>query len=116
MKKLVALIIIISLGFCGASHAVVETVEKATDGPIEKLGRGVANVATCPLELIKGMDDAKQESGLFAAVTWGILQGTFNIVKRAVVGVYEVVTFPIPLPRDYAPILTDPEFFWEDKD
>jgi putative exosortase-associated protein (TIGR04073 family) len=115
MKKLVALLIVISLGFCVPAHAIVETIEKATAGPIEKLGRGVANVVTCPLELIKGMDDVKQESGLFAAVTWGILQGTFNIVKRAVVGVYEIVTFPVPLPKDYAPILTDPEFFWEKK-
>ena len=115
MRKLVALLVIISLGFCAPAHAVVDAVEKATDGPIEKLGRGVANVVTCPLELMKGMDDAKQESGLFAAVTWGILQGTFNIVKRAAVGVYEIATFPIPLPKDYAPILTDPEFFWEEK-
>ena len=34
--------------------------------------------------------------------------------NRAVVGAYEVVTFPIPLPSDYEPILTDPEFFGEE--
>ena len=33
-----------------------------------------------------------------------------DIVKRAVVGVYEIATFPIPLPKDYEPIITDPEF------
>jgi hypothetical protein len=33
---------------------------------------------------------------------------------RAVVGVYEIATFPIPLPKGYGPILKDPEFFFEE--
>ena len=78
---------------------------------IEKLGRGVANVITSPLELPKTMGDVNQEKGEIAGLTWGILAGTFNIAKRIVVGVYEVATFPIPLPSNYDPILTDPEYF-----
>lgn len=83
----------------------------SADGPVKKLGRGVANVVTCPFELPKGMEDSRDEDGIFAACTWGVFRGTLNIVKRAVVGVYEIATFPIPLPKDYAPIITDPEFF-----
>ena len=85
----------------------------AEDGPVQKLGRGIANVVTSPFELTKGMGDVKEESGIFAGLTWGILQGTVNVVKRAVVGVCEIATFPLPLPKDYKPILDDPEFMLE---
>ncbi len=111
MKKVIALLIVAGLLFSVPAHAIVEDVDNITKGPIKKLGRGVSNLVTCPLEFTKGIGDAKDERGIFAAMTWGVLQGTFNIVKRAMVGVYEIVTFPIPLPRDYKPILTDPEFF-----
>lgn len=83
------------------------------DGPLNKLGRGAANVLTSPLEIMKGMGDANSEKGIFAGVTTGILTGTFNFVKRALVGVYEIGTFPLPFPKDYKPILDDPEYFLE---
>ncbi len=104
-KILIVLVTVIAIAaFDPAAYA---------NGPIKKLGRGIANVATSPLELIKGMGDAKEEKGIFAAMTWGVVQGTVNIVKRATVGVYEVATFPVPLPKDYAPIIEDPEYFLE---
>ncbi|MGB2600124.1 MAG: exosortase system-associated protein, TIGR04073 family [Candidatus Omnitrophota bacterium] len=108
MKKLISLLVVAGLIF---SVPVCAHADDITKGPIEKLGRGVANVLTCPFELTKGIGDIKDEYGMFAGLTWGILQGTYNIVKRAVVGVYEIATFPIPFPSDYKPILTDPEFF-----
>ena len=89
------------------------TFQAVADGPVTKLGRGLSNVATCPLEVTKGMDDAKQESGIFAGLITGTLEGTVNMVKRAAVGVYEIVTFPIPAPKDYKPILKEPEYFLE---
>lgn len=103
MKRFVVLVIIAGLTFLLVSPAY-------TDDAIKKLGRGIANVAGSPLEFINGMRDAKAESGLLAGFTWGILQGTVNVVKRAVVGVYEIATFPIPIPKDYKPVLNDPEF------
>jgi len=84
------------------------------DGPIKKLGRGLANIVTCPLEIIKGVSDANSENGPIAAISFGVLKGVFNTGIRVVVGAYEVITFPIPIPRDYSPILTDPEFFLEE--
>jgi putative exosortase-associated protein (TIGR04073 family) len=108
MKKIALFLVIAVLVVPMLAYA-----EDITKGPIEKLGRGIANVLTCPLELPKGIGDVDEEKGAFAAYTWGVLQGTVNIVKRAVVGVYEIATFPIPLPKDYEPILTDPEYFLE---
>jgi putative exosortase-associated protein (TIGR04073 family) len=105
MKKTVVFLSIAALLFMSCpAHA---------DTPLKKLGRGLANILTCPLEIPKGIGDANAESGPVAAMTFGVLQGIFKTCVRGVVGVYETVSFPIPLPADYAPILMDPEFFLE---
>lgn len=66
--------------------------------PIEKLGRGVANIVFGPCELlIKPVDTAK-EQGNVAGITAGVFYGIFYGVARVVVGVADVVTFLIPLP------------------
>lgn len=106
-KKLSIFILIISLVFSFTLNCYADT-------PIKKLGRGLCNIITCPFEIFKGIQDANNENGFLAAFTWGILQGLFKTGVRAVVGAYEVVTFPMPFPRDYEPILKDPEFFAED--
>ncbi len=105
MRRIVVLAVSAALvfSFAGAVYA---------DGPLKKLGRGIANLVTCPLELPTGIGRAATEDGAIAAFTWGILKGTFNIVKRAGVGAYEIITFPVPFPADYKPILDDPEFFF----
>ena len=84
------------------------------DGPIKKLGRGIANIITCPVEITNRMGEANEDSGPVAAITWGVLNGIFRAVTRVAVGVYETVTFAIPFPNDYGPIIDDPEFFLED--
>ena len=104
MKKFVFCVIVLVMIFSLAG-------ETYADSPVTKLGRGIANVLTSPFELTKGMGDATRENGIFSGLTVGLLQGTVNIIKRAAVGVYEIGTFPIPLPENYAPILDNPEFF-----
>lgn len=83
------------------------------DDPIKKLGRGVANVVTCPFELTNQIHKSHDLDGPWAGLTVGPLKGFLMIAVRGVVGVYEIATFPIPLPENYRPILTEPEFFWE---
>ena len=103
MKKLIIFVTIIAIvSISSMSYA---------DTPIKKLGRGAANIGTCWLEVPKGISDANTESGPIAAMTFGLLEGIFNTCVRACVGVYETVTFLIPFPADYGPVLTDPEFF-----
>jgi putative exosortase-associated protein (TIGR04073 family) len=108
MKKGIAILIIAGVVFLSALPAYA-------GNPVEKLGRGLANVGTSPLEIPKTMGQVQEEKGIFAGWTLGVLQGLVNTVKRAGVGIYEVVTFPIPFPRDYEPILEDPEFFLQKK-
>ena len=76
---------------------------------LRKLGRGVANVVTSPLELPKSIQEVFYEDGPVAAGTYGILEGAFKGIVRIAAGVYEVITFPIPFPADYEPIV-EPEF------
>ena len=85
------------------------------DDPLKKLGRGICNVATCPLELLKQPSDVSNADGPMAGLTYGILKGAAMVGVRALVGVYEIATFPIPVPQDYKPILTNPEFFLEEQ-
>ncbi len=82
--------------------------------PGKKLGRGICNMFTFPLEFYTQFADVNNDFGLFAGVTWGIIKGVGMSAVRLVVGAYEVATFPIPIPRDYMPILTEPEFYGED--
>ena len=66
--------------------------------PIEKLGRGVANIVFGPLELLIQPVDMAHENGNIAGVTAGLFYGIGYTVARVCVGVADVVTFLIPLP------------------
>jgi putative exosortase-associated protein (TIGR04073 family) len=107
MKKFVAALIVVSfiLSFAAPVYA---------GGPKEKLTRGLANVVASPIELPSAMWEEANPLGIkniVAGLTWGVAVGAFNTVKRAVVGVYEIVTFPIPLPANYDRVIDDPVFF-----
>ena len=90
------------------------TPELFAQTPIRKLGRGLANTITGFLELPAGVVDAAEEEGYIAAVTYGVVKGLALSVLRTGVGVYETVTFLIPLPWGYEPIL-EPEFMMGDE-
>ncbi len=106
MKKSIIFVTILAILFLsGTAYA---------DNALKKLGRGIANVLTCPFEIIHRIGEANEESGPLAAFTWGVLDGLWRTGVRGVVGVYEVATFPLPWPGAYGPIVDDPEFFMED--
>ena len=85
------------------------------DDSLRKLGRGVCNSITFPFEIPLQIKRTNDVDGPMAAWTYGLLKGVGMTCVRAVVGVYEVITFPIPYPKNYEPLLRDPEFFLEDK-
>lgn len=66
--------------------------------PLEKLGRGVANVAFGPCEILIQPYDVNQEKGGVAALTYGVFKGIAFVIAREIVGVIDIVTFPMPLP------------------
>ena len=74
-------------------------------GPEQKFGRGVNNL----FEIVRGgevrrtVEQTAMTDGPDAAYTTGFARGFNRSVSRTFLGLYEVVTFPIP---SYDPVLT----------
>src|SRR2546428_559011 len=75
-----------------------------------KFGRGLAGMTTGVLEL-PGNTVVEAEKHGAAGVPIGFAKGLGMIVSRELVGVYEVVSAPFPVPAGYRPPLS-PEFPW----
>ncbi len=105
---------IISVGLIIFLVMSVVATNAYCDDALKKLGRGLCNCITFPFEIFEQIKRTNLSDGPMAGWTWGLLKGIGMTGVRAVVGVYEVATFPLPLPKHYEPILKDPEFFFED--
>jgi putative exosortase-associated protein (TIGR04073 family) len=79
---------------------------------VDKLGRGLATMTTGFLELPGNMVAESRDHGTAAGLTVGFAKGLGMIVVRELVGVYEFVTSPIPVPDNYRPII-QPEYPWD---
>ena len=86
----------------------VATVCFAQD-PFTKLGRGVANTLTGWVEIPKNIYKTSVDENAFAGVTLGLAKGAGMTIVRTGAGIYEIATFPFPLPENYKPIL-EPEY------
>lgn len=75
------------------------------DGPFVKLGRGLTNIITSPAEIIFQPTVLSQEHNMWIAWFGGFPKGLVFFPVRALAGVYEVATFPIPFPGDYGPVM-----------
>ncbi len=101
----------IAAGF--AEETVVTQPKTTGSGMGHKLFRGIANAATGWLEIPNQMSDSWKADGPGAGLTWGFVKGIGFAVARSVIGAYEIITFPVPVPARYAPVM-EPEFVVED--
>ena len=75
-------------------------------GPEKKFGRGLANVT----EVFRWGETTRsiEQTSVFYSPeqgnTWGLVKGINKSLARTGLGIYELVTFPIP---SYDPVLTD---------
>ncbi len=67
-------------------------------GPVRKLGRGICNVAFGVFEIPIQVYKTNETTGGLAAWTYGLMKGVGRFIERELVGVLDIVTFPIPLP------------------
>lgn len=75
-----------------------------------KGGRGLSNLALGWLEVFyQPVHMREQGNRLPIAITGGVLEGLYFTVVRTVAGAVETVTFPLPVPWGYRPLL-HPEF------
>ena len=106
MKK--KLLHIVTVHLFAALFMTATTVCFASD-PFTKLGRGVANTLTGWVELPKNIYNTSVEDNAFTGMTLGLAKGAGMTLVRTGAGIYEIATFPFPLPEDYKPIL-EPEY------
>lgn len=71
----------------------------------DKLGRGVLNTAFGVVEIPKQILKRANDTGCASGYISGIFVGTGCFLLREMAGIYEIVTFPIPIPGHYAPVI-----------
>lgn len=89
-----------------------QELEPFWGGSLRKLGRGIVNLATCPLEIVQTPLHVKAREGVTAAFSGGLVEGSLRMIQRGVIGAFEVVTFYAEIPPGFAPLM-QPEFAWE---
>ena len=109
----VVLLPVLSLALAGPAWARMteEQGSSQVNGALRKLGRGIANIVTCPAELLRTPDRVGRQDGYIAAVTVGVLQGAARTIFRGTAGIFEVATFFLEIPKGYRPLI-EPEFVW----
>ena len=84
------------------------TVCLASDA-FTKLGRGVANTLTGWVELPKNIYKTSVDENAFSGLTVGLCKGAGMTIVRTGAGIYEIATFPFPVPENFKPVL-EPEY------
>lgn len=88
------------------SAALLVVIGAGCAGPEQKMGRGIANVT----EVTRGgeFERSVEQEGMFGGtdvgVATGVVRGMNRTLARTGVGVYEIVTAPLP---PYGPVFTD---------
>ena len=75
--------------------------------PLNKLERGVVNMATFWAEIPAEVAKVSNEQDPAVGATVGLVNGTITSVIRGLTGIYDTVTFPIP---SYTKPAMKPEF------
>jgi len=93
--------------FTLALAALAATLTSGCTGPEHKLGRGISN--TLEITRFGEMRRSIEQTAVFespsAGYTVGMVQGLDKTLARTGVGIFEVVTFPIPMPGSgYGPL------------
>jgi putative exosortase-associated protein (TIGR04073 family) len=81
----------------------------------EKLGRGASNLFFGFLEIPVNIDQRYSVSDTAGSWLTGLAYGVVKGTVRTAVGAYEIVSFPLPYPEDFVPILPTLDYFKKDK-
>ncbi len=118
MKKniwvaMMALAMTVAAGNVRAASEDLDRDSSAIHKMFHKLGRGVANVLTCWVEVPRTVAREWERTDPVTGIVIGTFEGFGWGFTRFATGVYETFTFPFPIPADYAPMMT-PEFVVQD--
>ncbi len=109
----------VSLGWTDSASSAPQTPDHIDDfvgrhdfhPAFDKLGRGVSNALFGWLEIPATMSERYEERNTGGSLLAGAAHGVVRGVVRTGVGVYEAVTFFLPYPKDFAPILPTLAYF-----
>ncbi|MBU1083547.1 MAG: exosortase system-associated protein, TIGR04073 family [Candidatus Omnitrophota bacterium] len=79
---------------------------RAEDGPFNKLGRGAANVLTGWTDGFNTVGDHWNKNQSVPEAIAGIPEGMVKAGLRTAIGLYEALTFSVPIPKGYRPIVS----------
>ncbi len=94
-----------------AHKAATPASSAHTSTAAQKLGRGLAGMTTGFLELPGNIVKETRAKGA-VGFPIGLATGLGMLVTRELVGVYEFISAPFPVPAGFRPILT-PEYPWD---
>lgn len=75
--------------------------------PADKFLRGLEGLVSSPLEYFNQYRISAEKRSIVPSLAVGVLGGTLMTVKRLLNGVYDVVSFPVNLPKNYRLLLND---------
>lgn len=83
---------------------------------VAKVERGFANMIGGVVEIPGTVTETTRKEGPWKGYTVGFLKGLAMVPVRTAVGVYEFLTFYVPAPADYAPVLkpATPFNYWDE--
>lgn len=88
-------------------HADIQAPPAAEQGPTRKLGRGLGNLI-CGVTDWQNTIAAVNDTEGNTAIPYGFVKGAGRFFTRTGVGLFEVLTFPLPLNKGkYTPVLRD---------
>lgn len=79
-----------------------------------KLVRGLVNFTTGWVEVPKQIYLVGRHEGWATGALRGPIDGFGMFIARTLAGAYEVLTFPLPIPPNYQPML-QPDYVWQQK-
>lgn len=97
-------LIVVLLGTANIAHAEPDSCGKLEN----KALNGLANMTTSAIEIPKNIINTTNDSNLPYGIVGGILKGTIHTVGRILVGLVDLITFPIPT----KPVV-QPNYVWE---
>ncbi len=107
-------------GLILSAMLLIVPVGVSAEGDIEdhighKLLRGMTNTLTGWLEIPRLVYLRTAEGPIVLGTVQGLVEGVGMGFARTSAGLYEVVTFAVPVPGHYGPLF-EPEFVWDSVD
>lgn len=117
LKFVLAITLVVTL-MAGTMASAAESTQVYRDQTsfnkmLGKFGRGVVNIGTCWVEVPFNIATEWKRTDPASGMVTGFIKGVGWGFARFSTGVFDMFTFPFPVPNDYQPLM-EPEFIVTD--